>query len=305
MDIRFGATIVQVIPFPEVLDDFLFAESIGLDNGWVIDQFGIDEAPDITLLEAWTTLAAVAARTERIRIGTMVTNAAMRNPAVLATSILTVDQISGGRVVTAIGGGYYPAEHAALGIDFLDGIGRTERLRETVEVLDRALRGETVTYSGEHVAVHDATFRPMPTQLPRPPIWVAAQGPRSLRIAARLADGITTLGAENQGIEISLPAFRDRMTRADEICAEVGRDPSTLRRCYFAGWADEPIFASVEAATDIIGRYFEAGATDITFYLHNPAEPVMDGFLDAHRAGTREQFEQLAAEVFPRFRTRP
>ncbi len=301
MDVRFGATIVQVVPFPAVSDDFGFAESIGLDNAWVIDQFGIDEAPDIALLEAWTTLAAVARDTERIGIGTLVTNAAMRHPAVLAKSILTVDQISRGRVVTAIGGGYYPAEHRALGIDFLDGVGRTERLRETVELLDRALRGDTVSYAGDHVEIDTATFRPSPTHLPRPPIWVAAQGPRALRIGARLADGIVTLGAENQGIEASLPAFRARMDRLDEICAEEGRDPSTIRRCYFAGWADEPIFSSVDAATDIIGSYVEAGATDITLYLHNPAEPVLDDFVTAHRAGTRAQFEQLAADVFTRF----
>lgn len=301
MGVRFGATIVQVVPFPDVLDDFRFAESIGLDNGWVIDQFGIDGAPEIALLEAWTTLAGVANGTERIGIGTLVTNAAMRHPAVLATSILTVDQISGGRVVTAIGGGFYPAEHAELGIDFLDGIGRTERLREVVELLDRALRGDTVTLSGEHVAIDGATFRPLPTQLPRPPIWVAAQGPRSLRIGARFADGIVTLGAENQAIETSLPAFRARMARADEICAEEGRDPSTLRRCYFAGWADEPIFASTEAATDVIGRYVEAGATDVTLYLHHHGDPVMADFVAAHRAGSRAQFEQLAADVFPRF----
>jgi hypothetical protein len=122
-----------------------------------------------------------------------------------------------------------------------------------------------------------------------------------LRVGARFAEGIVTLGAENQGIETSLPAFRARMARADEICAEEGRDPSTLRRCYFAGWADEPIFSSVEAATEIIGRYVEAGATDFTFYLHNPVEPVLDELVAAHRAGSRTQFEQLAAEVFSRF----
>lgn len=301
MSARFGATVVQVGAFANVLDDFRFAESIGLDNAWVIDQFGVDEAPEVSLLEAWTTLAAVAARTERIGIGTLVTNAAMRHPAILAKSILTVDQISGGRVVTAIGGGFYPAEHAALGIDFLDGIGRTERLRETVEVLDRALRADTVDYTGEHVRIEDATFRPAPARLPRPPIWVAAQGPRSLRIGARLAEGIVTLGAENQGIETSLPAFRARMARTDDICAEEGRDPSTLRRCYFAGWADEPIFTSTEAAMEIIGSYIDAGATDFTFYLHNPAAPILEELVGAHRAATRDQFEQLAAEVFPKF----
>ena len=110
MSVRFGATIVQVVPFRLLRDDFIFAESIGLDNAWVIDQFGIDGAPEVALLEAWTTLAALARETERIRIGSMVTNVAMRNPGVLAKSILTVDQVSDGRVDAAVGGGFYPVE---------------------------------------------------------------------------------------------------------------------------------------------------------------------------------------------------
>ncbi len=87
MPIRFGATIAQNVPYQELRDDFLFAESIGLDNAWVIDHFWIDGAPEVPLLEAWTTLAAVAADTKRIRIGPMVTNVANRNPGILAKSI--------------------------------------------------------------------------------------------------------------------------------------------------------------------------------------------------------------------------
>ncbi len=98
MSVRFGATIVQVVPYSLLRDDFVFVESIGLDNAWVIDQFWIDGAPEVPLLEAWTTLAAVAADTQQIRIGSMVTNVANRNPGILAKSILTVDQVSGGRV---------------------------------------------------------------------------------------------------------------------------------------------------------------------------------------------------------------
>ncbi len=302
MAVRFGATICQIVPFPLVRDDFVFAESIGLDNAWVIDQFGIDGVPEVPLLEAWTSLAALAAGTERIRIGALVTNVATRNPGVLAKSILTVDQISGGRVEAVVGSGYYPVEHAALGVDFLDGAGRSERLREAVAILDRALRGDTVTHDGVHFRLSDATFRPGPTQLPRPPLWVAAQATRSLRVAVRCADAVVTLGEEGKGIDDSLPAFRTRMARLDELCAEEGRDPASLRRCYFAGWANEPIFASVEAAAELIGRYVDAGATDFTFYLYNPAEPVLEDFLAAHRAATRAQFEKVAADVFPRFR---
>lgn len=303
MSVRFGATIVQVVPYPDLRDDFLFAESIGLDNGWVIDQFWIDGAPQIPLLEAWTTLAAIAVDTSQIRIGSMVTNVANRNPGILAKSILTVDQVSAGRVDVAVGGGYYPVEHQALGIDFLDAAGRGERLREAVAILDDALRGNTVNYEGTYFNLTEATFRPKPTQLPRPPLWVAAQASRSLRVAARHADGVVSLGEYGKGIEDSLAAFRTRMQRLDQICLEEGCDPESLRRCYFAGWAAEPIFASLDATADLVGRYIDAGATDFTFYLHNPvADPLLDDLVVSHRMATRDQLEKVAAEVFPHFR---
>ena len=85
MSVRFGATLLQVVPYPLLRDDFAFVESIGLDNAWVIDQFGIDGVPEIPLLEAWATLGAIAADTERIRVGSMVTNVANRNPGIDAS----------------------------------------------------------------------------------------------------------------------------------------------------------------------------------------------------------------------------
>jgi alkanesulfonate monooxygenase SsuD/methylene tetrahydromethanopterin reductase-like flavin-dependent oxidoreductase (luciferase family) len=300
--VRFGATIIQVVPFEVLSDDFVFAESIGLDNAWVIDQFGIDEAPEVPLLEAWTTLAAVARETRRIRLGAMVTNVAMRNPGVLAQSILTVDQISGGRVEAALGGGFYPVEHAALGIDFPAGPSRSERLKEGVEILDRALRGDSVTYTGSHFRLAEATFRPLPTQRPRPPLWVAGQATRSLRVAVQHADALVSLGSEAQAMDVSLPAYRERMQRVDELCRDVGRDPVTLRRCLFAGWANEPIFASVDATHDYVGRYVEAGATDFTFYLYNPAEALLEELVKQHRMATRDQLARVAEEVFPAYR---
>lgn len=302
MAVRFGATIIQVVPFEALRDDFGFVESIGLDNAWVIDQFGLDGLPEVPLLEAWTTVAALARDTERIRLGAMVTNVAMRHPGVLAQSILTVDQLSDGRVEAALGGGFYPAEHAALGIDFLEGGGRGERLREAVAVLDRALRGETLSFEGEHYRMADATFRPVPTQSPRPPLWVAAQATRSLRVAVEHADVIVTLGEEGKDMDGSLPVFRSRMARVDELCAAAGREPASLRRCLFTGWADEPIFASVEATADFVGRYVEAGATDFTFYLYNPGASMFDALVAQHRMATREQMARASEEVFSSYR---
>jgi alkanesulfonate monooxygenase SsuD/methylene tetrahydromethanopterin reductase-like flavin-dependent oxidoreductase (luciferase family) len=302
MPVRFGATLIQVVPYPQLRADCVFVESLGLDNAWLIDQFGIDGFPDVPLLEAWTTLGALARDTTRIRLGTMVTNVAMRHPGVLAQSILTVDHISAGRVEAALGGGFYSTEHEALGIDFLDASGRHERLRDAVAVLDRALRGETVSHDGPRYRLHEATFRPLPTQLPRPPLWVAAQGPRSMRVAVQHAEALITLGAEEQGMDVSLPAFRERVQRLEDLCVEAGRDPATIRRCLFAGWANEPIFASVDATAEFVGRYVEAGATDFTFYLQNPAEPLFDELVAQHRMATRDQLQRAAEEVFAGYR---
>src|ERR1700674_2508560 len=109
MPARFGVLVFQALPFLFVLDDFAFAERVGFDNAWVADHFSWVPKPDLPLLEAWTTLAALAITTERIRVGTMITNVATRNPAMLAKQALTVDQISGGRLDIGVGRGLFPA----------------------------------------------------------------------------------------------------------------------------------------------------------------------------------------------------
>src|ERR1700737_4751281 len=131
--------------YGELRDDVQLPEKIGLDAAWLADQAVPEQ---LSILEAWTAIAALAANTERIRIGTLVTNAALRNPMLLARQALTVDQVSGGRLDVGIGAGYYEDDHRWLGIEYLDARGRVQRLAEVAEVLDRALRGERVTYSG-------------------------------------------------------------------------------------------------------------------------------------------------------------
>ena len=301
MAVRFGAFIGQLVPYPELLDDFRFAESLGLEIGWIADHFAIPRIEDLPILEAWTTLAALAADTERIRLGTLVTNVATRNPGLLAKQALTVDQISNGRLDVGVGAGYYPEEHEFVGVDFLDGPGRSERLREAVEILDCALRGEHVTFSGNHFRLADAPMHPAPTQLPRPPLYVAAQGPKALRTAARHADAVVTLGEPNAPFGESLPKFRERMARLDDICGELGRDPASLRRCYFSGWDAAPIFESDEATADFIGRCVEAGATEFSFTLYNPAQPAMARGFETHRYADRETLARVAQNVFPQF----
>jgi alkanesulfonate monooxygenase SsuD/methylene tetrahydromethanopterin reductase-like flavin-dependent oxidoreductase (luciferase family) len=296
--LRFGVLTFQALPYSELRSDVQFVESIGLDGAWLADQ----AVPDrLSILEAWTALAALAADTTRIRLGTLITNAAIRNAMLLARQALTVDQISGGRVDVGVGAGYYEDDHRWLGIDYLDAKGRVQRLTEVVEVLDKALRGERVTYAGMHVRLDDAPSL-KPVQFPRPPIWIAVHGPKSLSLAARLADAAAAVGDEGKFIDETLPTFRERMKRLDEICAEQGRDPRSLRRCYLAGFAEEPLFASDESVSDFIGRFAEAGATDLVFTLANPAQPAFETGARSGQFATREKLERLAADVLPAVR---
>jgi alkanesulfonate monooxygenase SsuD/methylene tetrahydromethanopterin reductase-like flavin-dependent oxidoreductase (luciferase family) len=296
--LRFGVLTFQALPYAELRSDVRFVESLGFDAAWLADQ----AVPDrLSILEAWTALGGLAADTSRIRIGTLITNAAIRNAMLLARQALTVDQISGGRVEVGVGAGYYEADHRWLGIDYLDAKGRVQRLTEVVEVLDRALRGERVTYAGEHVKLDDAPSL-KPVQVPRPPILVAVHGPRSLQLASRLADTAAWVGEEGKGIEDTLAGFRDRMQRLDEMCAEQGRDPRSLRRSYLSGFADEPLFASNDSAADFIGRFAEAGATDIVFSYASPAQPAFEGGVASGQFANRDKLESVVAEVLPSFR---
>jgi alkanesulfonate monooxygenase SsuD/methylene tetrahydromethanopterin reductase-like flavin-dependent oxidoreductase (luciferase family) len=299
MGIRFGAFLFQVVDYPLLLDDARFAQQLGLDNLWIADHVAWAPRPEMPILEAWTTLAALSAGTKAIRLGPLVSNVATRNPAMLAKHILTVDQISGGRLDVGLGAGYFKKEHEAIGLDFLDGPGRADRFREAVEILDRALRGEHVTYSGTHYTFEDAPMHPGPTQRPRPPLWIAARGPRSLRVVARHGDALVTMGEGTT--EQSLAALQERMTTFESICHEVGRDPSTIRRCFLAGVGEERIFESDDSLTDFIGRFAEAGVTDFAFSLNNPAQPATASMVTDFTAATRDQFERAAADIFPRF----
>src|SRR5260221_1228487 len=296
-----GVLTFQALAYAELRSDAEFAERIGLDTVWLADQ----AVPDrLSILEAWTALAALAADTTRIRLGTLITNVAIRNPMLLARQALTVDQISGGRLDVGIGAGYYQDDHRWLGIDYLDAPGRVQRLTEVAEVLDRGLRGERVSYNGAYVQLDDAPSL-LPVQLPRPPMWIAVHGSKSLRLAARLGDGAACVGDEGVGVDQSLPRFSERMKRLDEICVEQGRDPRALRRCYLAGFAEEHVFSSPESAADFIGSFSDAGATDFVFGLANHSQPAFAAGVTSGHVAKPEKLEIVVREGGPKLRSRP
>jgi probable F420-dependent oxidoreductase len=281
----------QVVPWPELLDEVRHLESVGAGTVWFADHYAWPPSPDRQLLEPWTTIAALAAATERIRLGTAVTDVALRHPALLAKQVATVDRISGGRVELGVGAGFYEGEFAWLGIAFLDPGGRAARFREAVEVVDGLLRERRLTYAGEYYRLDEAPLVPEPVQEPRPPLMVAANGRRGLRLAAERADASLSLGDEGATTEQAVTALRERNALLDECCAELGRDPATLERAYFVGWAEEFPFESAESLVDFLGRYREAGVNRFLF-LFGSAAPG--------RQATRASLDGYAAEILAR-----
>ena len=300
--VKFGVLVLQMMPYEDLLGAVRFAESLGLDNAWVADQLGITSRPDATFLEAWTTLAGLARETNRIRLGPLVSNVAMRNPVMLAKHVLNVDQLSKGRIDLAIGAGYFPVEHAWAGVPFPDGPARSRRLGEAAAILDRGLRGEHVTFEGEFFHLADAPMTPAPTQLPRVPLYIAGQARASLEVAVKYADVLVTTSFDDAPtIDQASARIRDRMTVVDELCATAGRDPASLGRLYSAGYGEEGIFSSTDSMADWVGHLVEAGSTELCFYLHDPAMGAYDNLAASGQFASRDALARLAQDVMPRY----
>ncbi len=181
-------------------------------------------------LDAWATIAALGAVTERLRLGTLVSPATFRHPAVLAKSVVSADHVSGGRVELGVGAGWWDREHEVYGFD-LPAIGpRMDALEEQMQVI-RGHWGEgPFSFAGEHYSARDVDALPKPVQRPHPPLILGGKGgPRSLRLAARFADEYNTVMATPAEIaEIRL--------RLDRACEEADRDPASLPLSLMTGW---------------------------------------------------------------------
>jgi len=224
---------VQIEPqfgfkFADVLAIATDAEAAGFSRLWVSDHLFLDaDATAKDCLEAWTLLAALAVRTDRIRIGPMVTSQSYRNPALLAKMAADVDVMSGGRLDFGVGAGWKEIEYRAYGYDFPDAPTRVTQLVETLEICTRMWKEERATYRGKHYRIENALCSPKPAQRPLP-IWIGGSKPRVMRIAAKYAH------AFNLNVSASAPAeLPDRLRDLDEACASVKRDPKTLLRSTF------------------------------------------------------------------------
>ena len=222
---RFGAAFwIQRTDWPALRDACLAVEHAGWDSLWLDDHLLADEGDwHDPKLEGPSTLSAVAALTERVRLGLLVSANTFRNPGLTAKLATTLDNVSGGRAILGLGGGWFEREHDAFGIDFGRGFGeRLDRLDESVGLIRRLLDGETVTHKGRFYEMRDAICRPRPIQA-RLPILIGGSGPRkTLRTTAAYADLWNAYGPPDA------IAAHDAVLRGH--CHDLGRDEREIAR---------------------------------------------------------------------------
>ena len=288
--LRFGMFLSQADrTWPDMLDDVLEAEELGFDHAWLVDHLvDTDGPPEHGCLEGWTLLAAIAARTTRIRLGILVSSNTFRNPALLLKEAVTVDHISEGRLTLGIGTGWHEDEHRRYGIELPPPPERVDRFEEAVEIITLLMAQESTTFNGDHYRLADARLRPPPVQRPRIPILIAAHRPRMLRLAARYADQWDTFaampGTATDGVEADIAA---RSAQLDAECLAIGRDPADIRR---STWATEEVLRSTDAYLEFVRRHRALGFTDFTTVRPDPEDrdvlrAVALDFIPAIRAG--------------------
>ncbi|MDH3683879.1 MAG: TIGR03560 family F420-dependent LLM class oxidoreductase [Acidimicrobiia bacterium] len=240
--------------YEEVATIAAATEAADWDALWLSDHLlWSPDAVDRNCYEAWTLLAALAAATTTLRLGTLVTCNSYRHPSLLAKMAAGIDAMSGGRVDFGIGAGWKQEEYRAYGYDF-PGVGvRQRQMSEAIDVTRLLWTEPYADYSGEHYRLERAVCAPKPVQSPMP-IWVGGHGDNLLRIVAEKGDGW------NMVFGRTLDQLRDRHAVLDRHCEEVGRDPASVRRSVFlfTALADTP--AEIEALADDLGHRLGDGA---------------------------------------------
>ena len=282
------------------------AEDSGFSLVTVMDHlYQIDGVGQVTdpMLEGWSTLAALARETSRVRLGTLVTGVTYRNPALLAKTATTLDVISGGRAILGLGAAWNDVEHEAYGFDFPPVRERMDRLDEALTIIRGMFTEDRPTFEGRHYRIHEVLNVPRPIQPGGPRILVGGGGEqRTLRIAARHAD-------MTHWFPLGLDLLRHKKEVLEGYCEQIGRDPATIERTMAApvvvAGSDAEAQAFLERMpperrpylnvgrpermADALRPYLDAGFTGFTFnntYYRTPEQIGQVGELLRLIAGT-------------------
>jgi alkanesulfonate monooxygenase SsuD/methylene tetrahydromethanopterin reductase-like flavin-dependent oxidoreductase (luciferase family) len=284
---QLSTVILPVFPWREGRAVWRRAEELGFRTAYTYDHLTWQSFRGTPWHGTVPTLAAAAAVTERIRLGTLVASPNFRHPVPFAKELMTLDELSGGRFTLGIGAGGQGFDATVLNEPGWSAKERADRFAEFTRLLDKLLIQDltTETQGSSHYRAFEAEMLPGSTQRPRMPFHVAAIGPRAMRLAAELGQGWITFGAPEDGPQV----VAEQIKRLREACTERGRDIAEFELTLLnmgRGEAERPL-ASFEAFVDWAGRYRELGITELV--LHWPIP-------DSQFAADMKVFERIATE---------
>lgn len=310
MRCRIGVYLPQVgFTWQQLRERVVACDRLGIDSVWFMDHLYPPGLPTVPSFEAWTTAAALAGVTERVRLGHLVLCNGFRHPALLAKMAITLDHASGGRLDLGLGTGSYAPEFEQFGMPFPSARERAGRLEEAVAMIRLLFTEEAATFRGRHYTLADAPSLPRPVQRPHPPIHVGGAGERrTLPLVARHADVWNCPTYALAELPPKLAALRQE-------CRRIGRDPATLRVSEEAVLALVPTRDGVEAARALAERRFPGPGWGFTAggYCGTPDDVVArirertrlgveDFVFFLHDRGEPETLRLLAEEVLPALR---
>ncbi|MEL5957581.1 LLM class flavin-dependent oxidoreductase [Streptomyces sp. CLV115] len=276
------------------------AEELGFHAAYTYDHLAWRSFRDGPWFGAVPTLTAAAAVTDRLRLGTLVTSPNFRHPVTLAKDLITLDDVSDGRITLGIGAGGDGFDATTLRRSDEDPWTPRERadhFEEFVPLLDQLLREPSVTYEGTFYSANEARNIPGCVQRPRLPFAVAATGPRGMRLAARYGQAWVTTGDPKligTGTpEQSVEAVRGQVARVSAACESIGRDPAELDKILLTGFTPGDPLQSLDAFVDFAGTHFALGITEIV--VHDPIP-------DSDFAADEKVFERIATEALDQLR---
>jgi alkanesulfonate monooxygenase SsuD/methylene tetrahydromethanopterin reductase-like flavin-dependent oxidoreductase (luciferase family) len=250
----------------DILAEVRAADAGGWHGVWLADHY-MPDTGDATpargdVYECWGLLPAMAAVSERVRIGTLVSPTSVHHPALLAKRAATIDQLSGGRMVLGLGAGWQINEHHAYGIELEPPGKRVSRFSEAITIVQSLLAEEATTFHGEFYDFTDAPCDPKPVQSPLP-VLVGTKGPRMLGITARHASEWNTWTA---------PDLVERRQRLAEACGQIGRDPATV-------WTSVNAFIELDGSGPPPHRTITGSAQQVLDHLGRFADLGFDEFI--------------------------
>jgi alkanesulfonate monooxygenase SsuD/methylene tetrahydromethanopterin reductase-like flavin-dependent oxidoreductase (luciferase family) len=287
---RLGVVILPERRWRDASSTWQRAEQLGFAHAWTYDHLAWRSLRDAPWFGAIPTLTAAACATTHIRLGPLVASANFRHPVPFAKELMTLDDVSAGRLTVGIGAGSVGWDAKMLGRSSWSRRERADRFAEFVECLDVVLRAPAASYAGRFYSADEARTYPGCVQQPRTPFAIAGNGPRGMRLAARYAATWVTTGDHPHDGPIDAAAgaavVRDQVQRLADACAAEERDPSSLRRLVLTGLQLDAGLQSAEQFGETVSQYGAAGVTDLVVHW-----PRADGPF----AGDVDAFEEVIA----------